>query len=53
MVFEPLQGWGLPHCPGQPVPVPDHCFSEEFFPDIQFEPPLTQPEAVRGAAPAR
>jgi len=27
-VFEPLQGWGLPHCPGQPGPTPDHSFSE-------------------------
>jgi len=44
--FEPLQGWGLPHCPGQPVPMPDHSFSEEIFPNIQSEPPLTQLEAI-------
>ena len=28
-VFEPLQGWGLHHCPGQPGPVPDHSRSKE------------------------
>jgi len=44
--FEPLQGWGLPHCPGQPGPMPDHSFSEEIFLDIQSEPPLMQLEAV-------
>ena len=26
MGFEPLQGWGLHHCPGQPGPRPDHSF---------------------------
>jgi len=46
MVFEPLQGWGLPHCPGQPGPVPDRSFSTEIFPNIRFEPPLTQLEAT-------
>jgi len=45
-VFEPLQGWGLPHCPGQPGPTPDHSFSEDIFPDIQSEPPLMQLEAI-------
>jgi len=46
MVFEPLQGLGLPHCPGQPGPRPDHSFSEEIFPNLQSEPPLTQLEAI-------
>jgi len=44
--FEPLQGWGLHHCPGQPGPRPDHSFSEDIFPNIQSEPPLTQLEAI-------
>jgi len=46
MVFEPLQGWGLHHCPGQPGPRPDHSLSEDIFPNLQAEPPLTQPEAI-------
>ena len=46
MVSEPLQGWGLPHCPGQPGPTPDRSCSEEIFPNIQPEPPLTQLEAI-------
>ena len=29
-VFEPLQGWGLTHCPGQPGPMLHNFFSEEF-----------------------
>jgi len=45
-VFEPLQGRGLPHCPGQPGPSPDHSSSEEIVPDIQSEPPLMQLEAI-------
>jgi len=45
-VFEPLQGWGLHHCPGQPAPRPDHSCSKEIFPNIQSEPPLTQLEAI-------
>jgi len=44
--FEPLQGWGLHHRPGQPIPTPDHSLSEEIFPNIQSEPPLTQLEAI-------
>jgi len=46
MVLEPLQGWGLHHCPGQPGPMLDNHFSEEIFPDIPFEPPLTQLETI-------
>ena len=45
-LFQPLQGWGLPHCPGQPGPTPDHSFSKEIFPHIQPKPPLTQLEAM-------
>jgi len=45
-VFEPLQGWGLPHCPGQPAPTPHCSFREEIFPNIQSEPPLMQLEAT-------
>jgi len=33
--FEPLQGWGLQHCLGQPGPTLDHSFSQEIFPNIQ------------------
>jgi len=44
--FEPLEGWGLHHVPGQPGPRPDHSFSEEIYPNIQSKPPLTQPEAI-------
>ena len=46
VVFEPLQGWGLHHCPGQPGLTPDHSFREEIFPNIQSEPPLMQLEAI-------
>ena len=45
-VFEPLQGWGLHHCPGQPAPMPDNSFSKEIFANLQPEPPLTQLEAI-------
>jgi len=40
--FEHLQGWGLNHLPGQPVPLPDHSFSKDIFPNIQSKPPLKQ-----------
>jgi len=42
MVFEPLQGWGLHHCPGQPGPRPKCSFRREMFPSIQSEPPLRE-----------
>jgi len=32
--FEHLQGWGLHHIPGQPVPMPEHSFTKEMFPNI-------------------
>jgi len=44
--FEHLQGWGLHHFPGQPVPMPDHSCSKEIFPNIQSKPPLAQLEAI-------
>jgi len=44
--FKHLQGWGLNHPPGQPVPMPDHSFSKEFFPNTQSKPPLTQLKAI-------
>jgi len=50
MFFEPLQGWELHHLPGQPVPMSDHSFSKEIFPNIQSKPPLMQPEAISSHA---
>ncbi|KAK4810753.1 hypothetical protein QYF61_007727 [Mycteria americana] len=44
--FKYLQGWRLNHFPGQPVPMLDHPFSEEKFPNIQSKPPLAQLEAI-------
>ena len=32
--FKHLQGWGLNHFPGQPVPMPDYSFSKEIFHNI-------------------
>jgi len=46
MFFEHLQGWGLNHLPGQPVPMPGHSFSKEIFPNIQSKTPLMQLEAI-------
>ena len=45
-VFGPLQGWGLPHRPEQPVPVPDRSLRAETFPS-------TQPDVPRHAAATR
>jgi len=39
MFFEHLQGWGLHHFPGQPIPMSDHSFSKEIFPNIQSKSP--------------
>lgn len=36
----------LNHYPGQPVPIPEHPSSEEYFPNIQSKPPLAPLEAV-------
>ena len=46
MFFKHLQGWGLNHLPGQPVPMPEHSFSKEIFPNIQSKPPLRQLQAI-------
>ena len=46
MFFKHLQGWGLHHFPGQPVPMPHHSFSGEIFPNIQSKSPLVQLEAI-------
>ena len=51
--FEHLQGWGLHHFPGQPVPMPDHSFSKEIFPNVQSESPLTQLEAIASHSTTR
>lgn len=40
LVFEHLQGWSLHHFPGEPVPMLNQPFSEEFIPNIQPEPLL-------------
>ncbi|KAK4810299.1 hypothetical protein QYF61_017346 [Mycteria americana] len=44
--FKYLQGWGLHHFPGQPVPMLDNPSSEVKFPNIQSKPPLAQLEAI-------
>ncbi|KAF1556984.1 Collagen alpha-1(XXI) chain, partial [Eudyptula minor] len=44
--FKYLQGWGLNHFPGQPVPMFNHSFGKEIFPHIQSKPPLVQLEAI-------
>ena len=46
MFLEHLQGHWLHHLPAQPIPAPDHYFVEDFFPNIQPEPPLEQTEAI-------
>ncbi|KAK4830604.1 LOW QUALITY PROTEIN: hypothetical protein QYF61_012030 [Mycteria americana] len=46
MFFELLQEWRLHHLSGQPVPMLDHPFSTEIFPNIQSKPLLTQLEAI-------
>ncbi|KAK4830648.1 hypothetical protein QYF61_012491 [Mycteria americana] len=44
--FKYLQGWGLNHFPGQPVPMLNNPFGEENCPNIQSKPPLVQLEAI-------
>ncbi|NXW09053.1 MELT protein, partial [Fregetta grallaria] len=41
-----LGGWGLHHFPGQPVPMLDHPFREEIFPNTQSKSPLAQLKSV-------
>lgn len=37
MFFEHFQGQWLNPLPKQPIPVPEHSFKEEIFPNIQPE----------------
>jgi len=37
---------GTPPLPWAAVPMPDHSLSNEIFPNIQSEPPLTLLEAI-------
>ncbi|KAK4817647.1 LOW QUALITY PROTEIN: hypothetical protein QYF61_023237 [Mycteria americana] len=41
-----LQGWGLNHFPGQPLPMLHNPFREEIVPHIQSKPLLAQLEAM-------
>lgn len=41
-----LQGWGLHHFAGQPVPMLDHLLGEENLPYIQSKPPVMQLEMI-------
>jgi len=50
MSFKYLQGRGLLHFPGLPVPVLGNPFGEEIFPDTQSKSPLTQREATASHA---
>lgn len=36
----------LQHLPGQPIPVPNHAFCEELFPNVQPKLPLVQSKTV-------
>uniref|UniRef100_A0A8D0FSE0 Uncharacterized protein n=1 Tax=Strix occidentalis caurina TaxID=311401 RepID=A0A8D0FSE0_STROC len=44
--LQPLQGWGLPPCPGQPIPTPNNPFCKEILPKSQSDPALAQLEAI-------
>ena len=44
--LEHLQWWWLPHFPGQPIPMYDHSFHKEIFPNIHSKPPPMQLEAI-------
>uniref|UniRef100_A0A8C0E6J9 Zinc finger protein 511 n=1 Tax=Bubo bubo TaxID=30461 RepID=A0A8C0E6J9_BUBBB len=46
--LQPLQGWGLPPCPGQPIPTPNNPFWREILPKSQSDPDpaLAQLEAI-------
>ena len=45
-ILELWQAWCHDHCPGEPVPVPNHPLGEEPFPNTQPEPTLPQLQAV-------
>ena len=42
MLLELWQAWCRNQSPGEPIPVTDHPLSEEPFPNVQSELPLTQ-----------
>ena len=46
MVFRCHQGWWFNHLPGEPIPVLNHPFSKEVFPDIQPKLSLVQLKAI-------
>ena len=46
MLCEHHQARWLHHLSGQPIPVPDHPFTEVVFPNVQSEPSLAQLEAI-------
>lgn len=41
MLLEFWWAWDSDHFPGKPVPVTNHSLSEEYFPNVQSEMPLT------------
>lgn len=45
-IFQLLQAQCQAPFPGGPIPVPDHPFGEENFPEIQPTSPLVQLEAI-------
>lgn len=45
-VFEYFQGWGLHHCPEQPVPVPDYPFCGGISSNILPRPLLVQLKVI-------
>ena len=46
-LLELWQAWCRDHLPGEPVPVTNHPLSEEPFPNVQSEFPLTQLRSYR------
>ena len=46
MLLELGQAWCHVHFPGDPVPVTGHPLSEEHFPNVQSELPLTELHSI-------
>ena len=44
--LECLQGWGIHHLSGQPVPAPHHPYNKKLFPYIQSKYPLNEVSRV-------
>lgn len=42
MLVELWKAWCYEHCPGKPVPLPNHPLHEDLFPKTQPDPTLTQ-----------